>query len=213
MLCPAVSLPYNQFWETILSLWGKPLSRVFTDALHGPVKLPCATDLLDLLYGFLLVHLVLQSVHFQLFCTIGSRQTRPYLASKRYHFPVNSRSLTPLRFGSANVASRTSVLLPSQHTYSLRANVVFLHRANIGIRLRADVGFVHRADVSFVRRLNIGPRAANLSGKHRHPLAGRCSFFHRANIGIRLRANVSFVRRLNIGPRAAHKRLPIGSRL
>ena len=106
------------------------------------------------------------------------------------------------------------------------------YRSNIGIRLWADV--------SFVRRLNIGPRAANLSGQHRHLPAGRCSFsigptsvrgrqtyranigirlradvvfLHRANIGIHLRADVSFVRWLNIRPRAAHKRLPIGSRL
>ena len=86
------------------------------------------------------------------------------------------------------------VCIPSQHTYSgpRATNLSVQHRhppagrckfcpsaqhrgrgrqiywSNIGIRLRADV--------SFVRRLNIGPRAANLSGQHRHPPAGRCIF-------------------------------------
>ena len=90
------------------------------------------------------------------------------------------------------------VCIPSQHTYSgpRTGRGRQTYRSNIGIRLRADV--------SFVRRLNIGPRAANLSGQHRHPPAGRCSFFHRANIGIPLRADIGFVLRLNISPRMAH---------
>ena len=80
---------------------------------------------------------------------------------------VCGNTQTNILIRSNTVCGNTRTNIPASTPTVARGRQIY--RSNIGIRLRADV--------TFVRWLDIGPRAANLSGQHRHPPAGRCSFF------------------------------------